>query len=93
MLRQYFTQRSRSHTFANGKTVRVGTIPLGTIAYLQDGMRPLGGMRGAPILKNPWIVEAWNHHLATVRSLRDGRRKQVADWLLLQCSDCFLTRD
>ena len=51
-----------------------------------------------PVFRNPWQVIAWHPreyqrphrpplamrggHLATVRSLRDGRVQQVADWLL-----------
>ena len=47
---------------------------------------------------NPWIIEAWKNreysrpgmqnthmrggHLAVVRSLRNGKRKVVADWML-----------
>lgn len=31
-------------------------------------------------------------HLATVRSLRDGRVKQVADWILLQCEELGLEK-
>lgn len=29
-------------------------------------------------------------HLCTVRSLRDGRRRQVADWLVLACIEAGL---
>jgi hypothetical protein len=31
-------------------------------------------------------------HLAIVRSLRDGRRQLVADWILLACVDAGLER-
>ena len=96
MIRQYFAQRFRA-----GSPKRVGTIPVGTIVYIQDGMRPLSGFQGHPICRNPWIVEAWHPrlvcgkttaggHLATVRSLRDGRRQHVADWILLTCVDAGL---
>jgi hypothetical protein len=98
MIRQYFAQRCRA-----GSQKRIGTIPVGTIVYLQDGIRPLSGFRDSPICRNPWIVESWHPrtqcgramaggHLATVRSLRDGRRQQVADWILLTCIDAGLEK-
>ena len=56
-----------------------------------------------PVFRNPWQIVAWHPreyqrahqpplrmrggHLATVRSLRDGRQQQVADWLLKFASD------
>jgi hypothetical protein len=103
MFYQYGAQRTRRHTFPSGYQVRVGTVPVGTIVYIQDGLRPLGGFRGPFVFRNPYIVESWHNreyfpaikgqhphkvymqggHLATVRSLRDGRRHQVADWVLL----------
>lgn len=81
-----------------------GAVPVGTIVYLQDGVRPFGVSRHwSPVFRNPWLVEAWHNreymrphqpalrmrggHLATVRSLRDGRVQQVADWLLKACLD------
>jgi len=91
MLRQYRSQRFRWQTI-HGRKVRVGTIPIGTIAYIQDNIRPLSGLRSPPICRNPWLVEAWRGHLATVRSLCDGRRQEVADWYLLVCEDLGLTK-
>jgi hypothetical protein len=98
MMRQYYAQRFRGRS-----PKRIGTIPVGTIVYIQDGMRPLSGFRDGPICRNPWIVESWHPgflcgkamaggHLATVRSLRDGRRQQVADWILLACMDAGLEK-
>lgn len=99
MIRQYYAQRRKGGNNPKG----IGTIDVGTIFYLQDGVRPLGGRnRHARIIRrNPWIVVAWHNrkyhpavkdydhttflaggHLATVRSLRDGREQQVADWFL-----------
>jgi hypothetical protein len=80
MIHQYYAQR-----FLAGSPKRIGTIPVGTIIYIQDGMRPLSGFRKPPICRNPWIVESWlprtvcgkamaGGHLATVCSLLDGRR-------------------
>jgi hypothetical protein len=98
MMRQYFAQR-----FCAGSLKRIGTILVGTIVYIQDGRRPLSGFRDSPVCRNPWIVESWHPgihcgkamaggHLAAVRSLRDGRRQQVADWILLACMDAGLEK-
>jgi hypothetical protein len=94
MLRQYYASPFRG----GDNPRRVGTIDVGQIVYLQDGLGPFGpGSRfWSPVFRNPWIVEAWHPrellgkrcaggHLATVRSLRDGRRQVVADWLLRMC--------
>jgi hypothetical protein len=97
-MHQYYAQR-----FCGGSSKRVGTIPVGTIVYIQDGIRPLRRFCQRPVCRNPWIVESWHPrdhfgkamaggHLATVRSLRDGRRQQVADWLLLACIDAGLEK-
>ena len=72
MFRQYYAQRFRSmfppKATKNGrKTVyvadprdrRVGTIPVGTILYIQDHISPLGGLRHDGVCRDPWIVEAW----------------------------------
>jgi len=109
MMHQYRPPRFRLPADAHGH--RVGTIPVGTIVYIQDGIRPLSGFRTEPVCRNPWIVESWHNreyfpcvsgapyrtymhggHLATVRSLRDGRRAQVADWILAMCVDAGLER-
>lgn|SRR5579864_1526 len=37
-------------------------------------------------------VKCAGGHLAIVRSLRDGRRRLVADWILLACVDAGLER-
>ena len=72
MFRQYYAQRFRS-MFPRiprkvGRTIlyepdprdrRVGTIPVGTILYIQDGVRPLHGLTRYVICREPWIVEAW----------------------------------
>jgi hypothetical protein len=94
VLNQYNSQRFRN---VNGR--RVGTVPVGEIVYIQDA-RPLRGFTGPVVCRNPWIVEAWlprfvdctgryasGGHLAVVRSLRNGRREVVADWLLLMAVD------
>jgi hypothetical protein len=98
MMRQYYAKRFRA-----GSPKRIGTIPVGTIVYIQDGIRPLSGFCERPICRNPWIVESWHPqtqfgramaggHLATVRSLRDGHRRQIADWILSSCIDAGLEK-
>jgi hypothetical protein len=106
MLHQFNPQRFRAWC---GK--RIGTIPVGTIVYLQDGVRPFRGLAQPVIRRNPWMVEAWLNrdyqrqisgkwttmkavggHLAMVRSLRDGRKQLIADWILLACVDAGLER-
>ena len=98
MIRQYHAQRRRGGPNPLG----VGVIPAGAIFYLQDEGWWRDRCRGAPICRNPWIVEAFlngtigaarrnrqtglwedvyaagRSEMALVRSLRDGRRRQVA---------------
>ena len=81
---------------------RIGTIPVGSIFYLQDRI----DRYNRPIFRNPWIVEAWVNrdyfpcvkgrpevlrmaggHLAQVRSLRNNQVRLVADWMLLLADD------
>ncbi len=99
MIHQYHAQRSRR--LPDGRAV--GTVPVGTILYIQEPrhQRAYGRVR-----RNPWIVEAWlpreyhpcvagrpgtvymaGGHLAQVRSLRDGSRRTCADWLLLASTE------
>jgi hypothetical protein len=72
MFRQYHAQRFRSMyppipRQVGGKIVyepdprdrKIGTIPVGTIVYVQDGVRPLHGLTREVICREPWIVEAW----------------------------------
>lgn len=73
----------------------VGVIPIGTIIYIQDNVRPMRGLTHCPVLREPWIVDAWvgrygMRHCAVVRSLRTGRVQEVADWILLYCVDSDL---
>jgi len=75
-------------------------LPVGTTVYIQDGCSPLTGPRHPPVCVNPWMVVAWlprvclgysmrGGHLALVRSLRDGRTKAVANWLLRMSPERF----
>jgi len=41
------------------KDRRIGTIPVGTILYIQDGVRPFHGLTREIVCREPWIVEAW----------------------------------
>jgi len=101
MIRQYYPQRCKPTAF-HGRPV--GTIDVGTIAYLQDDYR-------RPVCRNPWIVLAWipkdyakctagrfhtvrlaGGHLARVRSLRDGRELTISDCHLLAADNAGLTR-
>jgi hypothetical protein len=38
---------------------RIGTIAVGTIVYIQDGINPLRGFTRDVVRRDPWIVEAW----------------------------------
>jgi hypothetical protein len=113
MIRQYYAQRCRG----GDNPLRVGVIPSGAIFYIQDEGWRRDGFRGAPICRNPWIVEGYlndvlcaarrnrdtgrwedayiagRSDMATVRSLRDGRRHHVAVRILILHEDEGLRRD
>jgi hypothetical protein len=113
MIRQYYAQRCRG----GDNPLRVGVIPSGAIFYIQDHGWWRDRDRGAPICRNPWIVEgflngvlcaarrnrdtghwedahmAGRSDMAIVRSLRDGRRRQVAVHILILHEDEGLRRD
>ena len=73
MIRQYYAQRFRPTypSRPSGKSgsitlystdprdKRIGTIPVGTILYIQDGVRPFRDLERPLVRRNPWIVEAW----------------------------------
>jgi hypothetical protein len=93
MINQYEAQR-----FKGGYNPRhIGTIPTGSIIYIQDNLRPFSAPSKV-VKRNPWIVRAWMNreclgrilkggHLAVVQSLRDGRTQTVSDWILLRSID------
>ena len=113
MIRHYYAQRCRG----GDNPLRVGVIPSGAVFYLQDECWWRDRFRGAPICRNPWIVEgflngvlcaarrnrdtgrwedvsmAGRSDMAIVRSLRDGRRRQVAVRALILHEDEGLRRD
>ncbi len=37
----------------------MGTISVGMIIYVQDGVSPLRGLTRDVVCREPWIVEAW----------------------------------
>jgi hypothetical protein len=72
MFRQYYSHRFRSMYppipkkvgrktvyFADPRDRKVGTIPVGTILYIQDSLRPLHVLPRSMVCREPWIVEAW----------------------------------
>lgn len=72
MFRQYYAQRFRplfsmipkkvgreTVYFGDPRDKQVGTIAVGTILYIQDGIRPLRGFTRDIVCREPWIVEAW----------------------------------
>ena len=98
MIRQYFASRCRG----GDNPLRVGTIAIGAIYYLQGDHWWHDRYRGTPQCHHPWIVEAFLNGLlgaarrdpatghwvslyiagrsdmAIVRSLRTGRRRNIA---------------
>jgi hypothetical protein len=72
VFRQYYAQRFRSLypptiKKIGGKTIhyadprdrQIGTIGVGAILYIQDGVNPLNGLTRPIVCREPWIVEAW----------------------------------
>ncbi len=72
MFRQYYAHRFTSMFppmpkkvgrktvyYSDPRDRKIGTIPVGTIVYIQDGVRPLHGLTRDIVRREPWIVEAW----------------------------------
>ena len=73
MIHQYYAQRFRpsgpaptvkekrklQRSCIDPSDKRIGTIPVGTIVYIQDGVRPLHGLTHDIVCREPWVVEAW----------------------------------
>ena len=72
MFRQYYAQRSRPSFppttkkvgrrtvyFTDPRDKQIGTIPVGAIIYIQEGINPLKGFTQPVVRREPWIVEAW----------------------------------
>jgi hypothetical protein len=72
VIRQYYAQRFQ-HLYppkpvikgsavtyvADPRDKPIGTIPVGTILYIQDGVNPFRGVTREIVCREPWIVEAW----------------------------------
>jgi len=90
MFTQYRPQRHRLKHLPSGRTVAVGTVPVGTIFRASDGRKNAS-----------WIIEAWTNreyypcvsgrprtiymtggHLALVRHLGTGEHRHLADHLI-----------
>lgn len=91
MIHQYYAQRFR-HLYppkpvikgrvvtyvADPRDKPIGTIPVGTILYIQDGVNPLCGITRTIVRREPWIVEGWlprdyskwDHTTGTFRTTR-----------------------
>jgi hypothetical protein len=72
VFRQYYAQRHRSLyppivkkvgrktlRYADPRDRQIGTIAVGAILYIQDGVNPLNGLTRPIVCREPWIVEAW----------------------------------
>ena len=72
MEHQYHAQRFR--LLPDGR--QVGTINVGTILYIQDGVRPFR-FPERTIRREPWRVEAWIPRQYTVRDPLTGLHRSV----------------
>lgn len=87
MIRQYFAHQRRGGCNPLG----VGVIPVGATFYIQDEGWWGDRYRGAPIRRNPWIVEAFlNGTLAAAR--RDPETGMWQDRYLSRRSDTAVVR-
>lgn len=72
MFHQYYAQRFRfmyppitkrvgrkTAYYADPRDKQIGTIAVGTMLYIQDGVSPLKGLTRDVVQREPWIVEAW----------------------------------
>ena len=89
MIRQYFAHRRRGRGGCN--PLGVGVIPVGAIFYIQNEGWWRDRYRGAPICRNPWMVEAFlNGTLAAAR--RNPETGMWQDLYLAGRSDTALVR-
>lgn len=87
MLRQYHALRRQG----GDNPLGVGVVPAGAIFYIQDEGWWRDRWRGAPIQRNPWIVEAFlNGTLAATRRNRDTGRWE--DVFMARRSDMAVVR-
>ena len=93
MFHQYHAQRFRSLYPPKPRNVgsrivyekdprdrHIGTIAIGTILYVQDGVQPLNGFSRFLIRREPWIVEAWltREYAKWDEALRTFRNTRIA---------------
>ena len=45
--------------YSDPRDRQIGTILVGTILYIQDGVSPFKGLTRDIVHREPWIVEAW----------------------------------
>lgn len=106
MLRQYNPQRFRTRNGRHVGTVDVGTVvyiqdnvrPFSRLEYpvLRDPwiVEAWFNREYHPAVKGkPHTTYMLGGHLAQVRSLRTGRVRLVADWIILRCVDAGLDRE
>ena len=98
MFHQYKSQRRCGGDNPHGE----GVLDLGTILYIQDGIRPMSGLPRQIVCREPWQVVAFlpEQHpfygpmartgLVLVKSLRTGRTQTVAPWIVEMCEDAGL---
>ena len=87
MLRQYFAQRCRS----GDNPLRVGTIAIGSIYYIQPDHWWRERFRGAPPCREPWIVEAFFNGTLEA-AFRDPETRQWRSLYIKGRSDFALVR-
>lgn len=71
MLRQYYT----SPFMGGNNPLCVGTIAVGSIYYIQDDRWWRDRLRGAPVFRDPWIVEAFLNGVCAACRLNPTTRK------------------
>ena len=51
--------RHKTVYYADPRDRQIGTVAVGTILYIQDGVSPFKGLTRDVVHREPWIVEAW----------------------------------
>ena len=73
MIYQHNPQTFRT-VYLRNRELRIGTVPVGSIIYLQDGLGPFGpqSRHWSPVRRNPWIVESWHPREIGAAGKRNG---------------------
>ena len=87
MFRQYFAQRCRG----GDNPLRIGTIAVGAIFYIQPDHWWRDRFRGRPTCREPWTVEAFYNGTAAA-AFRDPATRQWRDLYVKGRSDFALIR-